>query len=222
MSRLVPTITNGACASCAYLPPVYSGHLRKRPSSFMRNLMMGTKYLEHTGKMTIENITTGWSCVIEFKENGYWEQTNQVAGTVFSPKGKEASLEGKWDQSLSLKVDTNTFFVLWKMTPFPKNSFEQYGMTEWAMTLNEISPDLVAKLPSTDSRYRPDVRALEEGRLEDAEREKERLEELQRERRRQGCERVPRWFRQDGEEWFYKGGYWEERAKGWKDAEPLW
>ncbi|KAI0036658.1 Oxysterol-binding protein-domain-containing protein [Vararia minispora EC-137] len=195
----------------------------KRPSSFMRNLMMGTKYLEHTGKMTIENMITKARCVVEFKENGYWELTNQVVGTVYSPSGKaQCTLEGNWDQSLSRKIDANHLFVLWRIIPFPKLAAAQYGFTQWAMTLNEITPDLVGNLPPTDSRYRPDVRALEEGRLDDSEREKERLEEAQRERRREGREREPRWFRQEGDEWFYKGGYWEQRAKGWKDVEPLW
>lgn len=31
------------------------------------------------------------------------------------------------------------------------------------MSLNELNDDLKAKLPSTDSRLRPDVRKLEEG-----------------------------------------------------------
>lgn len=78
------------------------------------------------------------------------------------------------------------------------------------------------KLPPTDSRLRPDVRALEVGELDLAEEEKVRVEELQRKRRREGKDRQPRWFVRDGEEWIYKGGYWEEREKGWKDVEPLW
>ena len=57
----------------------------------MRNIMMGTKYLEHTGKMTIECTTTKARCVIEFKENGYWNQSNEVVGTVYSSAGKAVS-----------------------------------------------------------------------------------------------------------------------------------
>ena len=74
------------------------------------------------------------------------------------------------------------------------------------MTLNEITPDLEGRLPPTDSRMRPDVRALEEGRIDDAEHGKEVLEGAQRQRRQEGKEREPRWFRQEGEEWIYKGG----------------
>jgi len=195
----------------------------RKPSSFMRNLMMGTKYLEHTGKMTIENISTGSRCVVEFRETGYWGVPNQVYGAVYSPTGDiETTLEGKWDEVVARKLGPNHLQILWRMTPFPKNSLDLYGFTSWGITLNEITPGMEGKLPPTDSRYRPDVRALEEGNLDRAEAEKERLEELQRERRKLGKEREPRWFRREGDEWVYAGGYWEQRAKGWKAMDPLW
>ncbi|EKM60912.1 uncharacterized protein PHACADRAFT_84847 [Phanerochaete carnosa HHB-10118-sp] len=194
-----------------------------KPSSFMRNLMMGTKYLEHCGKMTIQNTTTGARCVLEFKEAGYWGPSNQVAGIVYSPEGKTMShLEGKWDEQMVQKLDASHLRILWRMTPFPKNADDYYGFTYFGITLNEITQDLANKLPPTDSRRRPDVRALEEGSLDLAESEKARVEELQRERRRQGEERKPRWFKKVGEEWQYVGGYWEERAKGWDGIAPLW
>ena len=41
------------------------------------------------------------------------------------------------------------------------------------------------KLPPTDARYRPDQRALEEGRIAEAENVKLGLEQAQRDRRRQ-------------------------------------
>ncbi|KAF8499202.1 Oxysterol-binding protein-domain-containing protein [Russula emetica] len=194
-----------------------------KPHSFMRNLMMGTKYLEHTGNMTIDNVSTGARCVVEFKETGYWGVPNQVHGAVYSPTGEiETTLEGKWDEALARKLSPNHLQVLWRATPFPKNALDFYGFTAWGITLNEVTPDLKDELPTTDSRNRPDVRALEEGNLDRAEAEKERLEELQRERRRQGRDREPQWFRNEGDEWVYAGGYWEQRAKGWKASEPLW
>jgi len=189
----------------------------------MRNLMMGTKYLEHTGTMTIDNVSTGARCVVEFKETGYWGVPNQVQGVMYSPTGEvETTLEGKWDEGFARKLSPNHLQVLWRATPFPKNTLDFYGFTAWGITLNEVTPDLKDKLPATDSRNRPDVRALEEGNLDLAEADKERLEELQRERRRQGRDREPQWFRNEGDEWVYAGGYWEQRAKGWKSSEPLW
>ncbi|KAI5991609.1 Oxysterol-binding protein-domain-containing protein [Pisolithus albus] len=196
-----------------------------KPSSFIRNLMMGTKYLEHCGKMTINNLMSGLSCAIEFKPAGYWGVSNEVAGAVMSPSGEvHARIEGKWDEQLALALDPLHLRVLWRISPFPKQALDYYGFTAYAITLNEITNDLEGKLPPTDSRLRPDVRALEEGNIELAEEEKTRLEELQRERRRRGVDREPRWFKQVGEDWLYVGGYWEARAKGWRDSlvDPLW
>jgi oxysterol-binding protein-related protein 3/6/7 len=185
--------------------------------------MMGTKYLEHSGKMTIENVSTNARCVVEFRESGYWGVPNQVFGAVYSPTGEiKTTLEGKWDEGLARKLGPNHLQVLWRVVPFPKHSLDLYGFTAWGITLNEMTADLEGKLPPTDSRFRPDVRALEEGDLDHAEAEKERLEELQRERRREGKDRDPQWFRREGDEWAYVGGYWEQRTKGWEGVDPLW
>ncbi|KAJ3510724.1 hypothetical protein NLJ89_g4514 [Agrocybe chaxingu] len=198
----------------------------KKPSSFVRNLMVGTKYLEHCGTMTIENTATGLRCAMEFKQNGYWGPTNVVTGTIHSTDGDVAAqLEGKWDDQVSQMLNASTFHVLWKISQFPKNAPECYGFTAYSITLNELTSDLTSYLPSTDSRYRPDVRALENGELDLAEEEKLRVEQMQRDRRNRGEECQPRWFKQVGDsEWQYKGGYWEARARKWKgeNIRPLW
>lgn len=195
-----------------------------KPSSFMRNLMMGTKYLEHCGKMTIENTTNGATCVLDFKQSGYWGASNEVSGMILSPsRDVTARIEGKWDEQIAQAIDSSYLHVLWRTTPFPKESPQYYGFTAFGITLNEITSDLEGRLPPTDSRFRPDVRALEHGNDVEAETQKTRVEEMQRDRRRRGVDRVPRWFKQDGDEWTYVGGYWEARAKGWKTpVEPLW
>ncbi|KAF7982052.1 hypothetical protein HWV62_30330 [Athelia sp. TMB] len=196
-----------------------------KPSSFMRNLMVGTKYLEHTGRMTIENKTTSARSVLEFKESGYWGSSNQVEGTIYSSSGNvETKLEGKWDEVIAQNLDSSNLRVLWRVAPYPRRCPEVYGFTSFGITLNEVTPDIEGKLPPTDSRFRPDVRALEEGDVDEAEEQKQRLEDAQRERRKKGKDRAPVWFKQVGEEWVYKGGYWEARAKDWKDAtvEALW
>jgi hypothetical protein len=192
----------------------------------MRNLMMGTKYLEHSGKMIIDNLTTKARCVLEFKQNGYWTSSNEVTGAVFSSSGEVlANLEGKWDDHLAQTLESSSHLrVLWRMTPFPKLAQEYYGFTSFGITLNEITEDNKDMLPPTDSRFRPDVRALEEGNIEEAEEQKLRLEERQRERRKNSQDREPQWFKLVRDEWVYKGGYWEARANNWQGAnvEALW
>ncbi|TFY59438.1 hypothetical protein EVJ58_g5773 [Rhodofomes roseus] len=206
-----------------HLKLAHDSEYRKRPSSFMRNLMMGTKYLEHCGKLIIEHTASGGKCVLDFKEGGYWGPANQVSGAVVSPNGKtQAHLEGKWDEQMAQKLDSSHLRVLWRITPFPKKAPEFYGFTTFGITLNEITPDLEGRLPPTDSRFRTDVRALEEGDIDSAEEEKKRIEEMQRDRRKCGGEAKPKWFKQQGDEWVYVGGYWEQRERGWKDIQPLW
>lgn len=187
--------------------------------------MVGTKYLEHCGDLIVENHTNGYRCTLEFKQSGYWGPSNQVSGPMYSPTGEVVSrLEGKWDDQISQTLDSSHFRLLWRTNPFPRETQEYYGFTSFGVTLNEITTDLVGKLPPTDSRYRPDVRALENGEVQEAEAAKLSLEEIQRERRKQGQDRQPRWFKRVEDEWVYAGGYWEARAQNWRgeNIQPLW
>lgn len=59
-----------------------------------------------------------------------------------------------------------------------------YHFTQFGLQLNYLPDDLKKILPKTDSRMRPDQRALENGDLELATLEKQRLEEVQREARK--------------------------------------
>lgn len=36
-------------------------------------------------------------------------------------------------------------------------------MTKWVLSLNQVTPELAAKLPQTDTRFRPDLQFLERG-----------------------------------------------------------
>jgi len=206
-----------------------------KPSSFMRNLI-GEKYLEHCGPMPITS-NTGLTCNLEFKAAGFWGSTpNVVSGVIRSKNKVLARLEGTWHEGISQLLDNegSHLRVLWKAHQFPPTAQQYYGFTSFAMTLNEITSNIEPYLPPTDSRFRPDQRALEEGRVDDADAEKLRVEELQRARRRareaQGSTWKPKWFEKvdgrDGEdEWAYKGGYWEAReARDWASVgvEPLW
>jgi hypothetical protein len=93
-----------------------------------------------------------------------------------------------------------------------------YGFTQLAVELNELTPDIASLLPITDTRFRTDQRLYEQGKIDEAEGEKLRLEQKQRETRKRmeanGEKWVPRWFEEVGDgEWRYKGGYFETRGK---------
>ena len=70
--------------------------------------------------------------------------------------------------------------LLWEAKEFPDQFNLQYFFTQFAIQLNNLPDELKPKLPPTDSRLRPDQRALENGDLDQAAEEKNRLEEKQR------------------------------------------
>ncbi len=189
--------------------------------------MLGSKYLEHCGQLVISNVGSNYSCNLDFKETGYWGGTpNVVTGVIYNGVGEvEARLEGTWHEQLARVLDSSHLQVLWKCDAWPRHAADYYGFTAFATTLNEMTPDIAGKLPMTDSRHRPDIRAMEEGRLELADREKIRLEETQRLRRENRDPILqPKWFERVAgtDEFVYRGGYWEQRAQGWARREVLW
>ncbi|KAJ1529011.1 hypothetical protein HK096_009725 [Nowakowskiella sp. JEL0078] len=171
------------------------------------------------------NHTTGHFCDLAFKEAGFFSSIkNEVVGSIHDSTGtKLVSLSGRWDESICKFSDStpNNLEVIWRARLVPPNHTEMYGFTQFALELNEFTRDLEGLLPPTDTRYRPDQRLYEEGKLNDAEAEKQRLEQKQRERRKQreldGETWIPQWFERrtldTGEEsWQYKeGSYWETR-----------
>ncbi|XP_054651596.1 oxysterol-binding protein-related protein 2-like [Dunckerocampus dactyliophorus] len=109
--------------------------------------------------------------------------------------------------------------LLWRISPRPAHSVQMYSFTSFAMTLNELEPGMEQLLAPTDCRQRPDIRAMENGDIDTASAEKERLEEKQRvarrERSRDEEEWSTRWFQlgtnphTGAEDWLYKGGYFD-------------
>ncbi|KAI0522002.1 Oxysterol-binding protein-domain-containing protein [Xylaria bambusicola] len=206
---------------------------------FLRNVVMGEKYVEPVGTMTVSNESTGAKANIEFKTKGmFGGRCEDVHVDTFGPDGGSTgvSLTGTWTKSLQVvEGGKNAGQEIWKAGQLVPNPANTYGMTAFAASLNEITDIERNRLPPTDTRLRPDQQLAEQGRLDDAESWKVRLEEAQRARRREledrGEDHKPKWFYKvadtpDGEElWRFRGGkdsYWEERSKGeWKGIEKI-
>ncbi|KAJ2476125.1 hypothetical protein IWW56_005086 [Coemansia sp. RSA 2131] len=136
----------------------------------------------------------------------------------------------KYAASNSIKVP-RTPFVLWKINERQTKN-NTYNLTTYAMSLNDKPAELEPYLCPTDSRFRPDQRAMETGEYELADTEKSRLENKQRatrRRREQGELKAwkPRWFTKEFDEdsnesyWRFNDAYWTERehaAQLQKDA----
>ncbi|CAF3814870.1 unnamed protein product [Rotaria sordida] len=111
--------------------------------------------------------------------------------------------------------------TLWRIIPKLEYADQYYNFSLFTMALNEWTEDekLRLSLPPTDSRFRPDIRKMEEGDIDVAGQEKNRLEEKQRETRhameKRREEWQPRWFRLVKQEatghevWVSNEKYWQ-------------
>ncbi|XP_074196316.1 oxysterol-binding protein-related protein 1 isoform X2 [Rhinolophus sinicus] len=109
--------------------------------------------------------------------------------------------------------------LLWRIAPRPPNSAQMYNFTSFAMVLNEIDKEMESVIPKTDCRLRPDIRAMENGEIDQASEEKKRLEEKQRAARKNRSKSEEdwktRWFHQGpnpyngAQDWLYSGSYWD-------------
>lgn len=120
--------------------------------------------------------------------------------------------------------------ILWVASPKPPNANQYYSFTFFAMMLNELDDNLLAFLPPTDCRLRPDIRLMEEGRIDAAAEEKNRLEEKQRlvrkdRKKRKDSELEPLWFKlgtnpyTGKEDWLSSGEYWK---RNWQNCPDLY
>ncbi|KAJ2990062.1 hypothetical protein NUW58_g3147 [Xylaria curta] len=186
---------------------------------FLRNVVMGEKYVEPVGNMTVLNESSGAKANIEFKTKGmFGGRCEDLQVDTYGPDGAATgvSLTGTWTKSLQVvEGGKSTGQEIWRAGQLVPDAANTYGMTTFAAGLNEITGVEKNRLPPTDTRLRPDQRLAEQGKLDDAEIWKVKLEEAQRARRREmedrGEEHKPRWFYKvadtpDGEElWRFKG-----------------
>lgn len=228
----------------------------KKVTSSVIGIITGSPTVDNYGPMEVKNWTTGEVCHLDFKPRG-WKASSayQVSGKVLAADGRtrwsmggrwndkiyarltpgfEASVESSSTQLRSHEPGSSQAFLVWEANERPSGI--PFNLTPFVITLNAVSDKLRKVLPPTDSRLRPDQRAMEDGEYDFAAMEKTRVEEKQRAKRREreanGEEFVPRWFTKGrckitGEEhWVTNGEYWKMRedvAKGgnWEGVEDI-
>ena len=203
----------------------------RRVTTTIHNVIVGRMWIEHHGSMLIEG-PNGLTCHIEFHPTGWTASSGKrLNGYIKNADGERlADLDGRWNDHIDVNtVGSGERVRLWQANNGHTRTSAMYHFSPFTMRLNQIDDSLRSFLPSTDSRLRPDQRAMEEGHFLEAGTQKVRLEEKQRTARRQreqsGEPHKPRWFRRepkDGEcAWRYIGGYWESREQGsWPDPLP--
>ncbi|KAF2828191.1 oxysterol binding protein 1 [Ophiobolus disseminans] len=233
--RLRPTATGGK-------EELYTW---KKVTSSVIGIITGNPVVDNYGPMEIRNHTTGEVCHLDFKARG-WKASSafQVVGKVLDSEGRVRwSVGGRWNDKIyarftpgfedaeiekggsKSKHDENKAFLVWQAHARPTGI--PFNLTPFVVTLNDIPDRLRPIVAPTDTRLRPDQRAMEDGAYDFAATEKNRVEEKQRATRRQreshGEHFVPRWFEKGtcettGEEyWVFNHEYWQVRdrvAKG--------
>lgn len=216
----------------------------KKPNNTVIGILMGKPQVDNSGDVKITNHTTGDYCMLHYKAHG-WTSAGayEVRGEIYNKNNEKLwVLGGHWNDSIygkkvtskggELTLDriktTNSAmggpkldgskFLIWKSNERPTVPF---NLTSFALTLNALPPHLLPYLAPTDSRLRPDQRAMENGDYDKAAEEKHRVEVKQRvakkEREQMGVEYKPKWFIQEEHPvtkslyWRFNGEYWIKR-----------
>ncbi|KAK5913374.1 hypothetical protein CgunFtcFv8_007912 [Champsocephalus gunnari] len=219
--------------------PRYGDHYEwNKVVTCIHNVWSQERWLEHYGEVVIKNTKDdSCTCKITFVKSRYWSSDNsknEVQGVVLDRAGEVVHrFGGQWHEGIF--CDTlSTPKCIWKPTVQPDDYAQFYGFSRYARELNELTPELKAALPPTDTRFRPDQRLLEEGKVAEADTKKDEVEEKQRERRKEmtktGEEHVSRFFRKTVDEagrevWLSNDTYWKLRQEpgfAYTDNLDLW
>ncbi len=206
-----------------------------RPIAAARNLL-GNIYVDCYGRFELFNHKTGDYGEIEITEADKNKQ-GELYGIIRNKDGiPKIIIEGNWLSHIEMfDLEENKRSVIWRRIIIDGNAQDKYYFTDFAINLNNINTELKKVLPRTDSRFRPDQRALEFRDVNSAVKEKDRLEEKQRKKRREmeelGIEYKPVYFNREvdvesGEvRWVFNGKYWVDRERqekgGFKDLPDI-
>ncbi|CAF1461107.1 unnamed protein product [Adineta steineri] len=193
----------------------------------IHNVLSPERWIDHYGDVLVES-SFGNKARISFIQSDYRTRLNNAAGDIEDATGKVVhKIFGHWHENIFCGND-QTAKCIWRQSAVPENSKQYYGFTRFAIELNELNDDLRQQLPPTDTRFRPDQRLLEAGQIDQAEKEKARIEQAQRSRSSTGL--CPKWFKQDGDSFNLVNNedpshnYWKKREENWSNVEfiQLW
>jgi len=171
-----------------------------RPITSLDHIITGKYCINNYGEMRFKNLKTQENATVSLLKRSWDEKSvNRLEGYIKDSKGQFVyKVSGKWDEEISIEhLQTKESRLIWKrkMLDTPEKNF---GFTDLALQLNYLYNDLLNQLPQTDSRFRPDVRAIENGDYELANTEKRRLKEKEQKLvkvlRNNNTPYKPKWF----------------------------
>ena len=171
-----------------YLKKTGDHYILNPPTVYVKGLMKPPLYNDYGGTTIIQNTKDiSYRCELKFIEEGWTPNSlGNFEGTVFKDYETIVYLiKGNWTKEIYI-TDPNgnnriDLLTLDKNQNYLNNTIESYVLPEYSCQLNQITPELEKILPKNDSRFRMDIRLLEEKEeTEDAQNYKLRYEEKQR------------------------------------------
>ena len=158
------------------------------PNVYMKGLLNPPLYNDYSGTTIIQNTTdTSYRCELKFIEEGWTPGSlGNFEGTVFKDYETVVYLlKGNWKKEIYMTdpegQNREDLLILDENQEYLKNSIDEYVLPEFTCGLNQITPELEKILPKNDSRFRKDIRLLEEKiETDEAQQFKERYEQKQR------------------------------------------
>ena len=201
---------------------------------------MGGLYFEMSGKVLGHNAKNGDHMEIEMFPRS-WKAKSSIKGNVKDGQGNKVyEISGCWTESITITDMNGNKEVIWTSPEPMPNAPVNYNFSYLGILLNHYTPEMREVIAPTDSRFRNDQRLFEEGKIDDADKEKSRLEVKQRATRKEKEEKKeevenPLFFRKVETKNMFTGemsdqyeliegeqGYWERRErKDWGDCPDL-
>ena len=197
------------------------------PTIYVKGLMNPPLYNDYADTTIIQNTTdTSYRCELKFIEEGWApDSIGNFEGMVFKDYETVVYLlKGNWKKEIYMtdpegnnRVD---ILILDESQEYLKNTIDEYVVPEFSCRLNQITPNLEKILPKNDSRFRMDMRLLEEKEeTSEAQSYKQRYEKKQREKLC-GVDHKILFFNEftspetDDKYYIPNGKYWEYRKNG--------
>lgn len=174
-----------------------------RPVTNIENIMEGNIFVDNFGDMNFTNLTTHESGVLSLNKSDPTNENSRYGATGYikNSKGKIIyNIVGRLDKFLKVvELETQKKTIIWEYKKeFQLLNRSQYFFDEMTLQLNHLNQTLLQTIASTDSRLRPDIRALEYQDYKVCMQEKKRMEEKEKKVKEQLEEKnetwKPKWF----------------------------
>ena len=172
-----------------------------RPRVLVKGIITGKTSVLRQGEVQVSVANSQANAVLEFSGDG-------VRGRVFGEDRREVwGITGDLNRGIEISGAEGKEVTM-KALQLPDGHEHCYSFSWFALQLN-LPAFVLSGLPETDSRFRKDVRALENGEIKLA-----AIEYEKNVNKAKNCKDTqgPKWFRLDSSGWEYSGDYWEHRS----------